>query len=68
MRFRKSLVLAARKANAWGCIGVCHAAQGDIDNAMQAFNHALGLKPGDEVIKTAIEKLLEKAPSLCVLR
>ncbi|KAI1725039.1 tetratricopeptide repeat domain-containing protein [Ditylenchus destructor] len=67
---RKSLLLAKHKAGAWSCIGTCYAALGKIDQAVETLNRALALKPGDEGVKTALEKVLNNAakfplPSSC---
>lgn len=63
--FRKSLLLGGSKADAWACLGVCYASQAGTlasagnnteaaslaDEAMEALNKSLALRPGDDVSK-----------------
>lgn len=47
---RKSLLFSKRKVESWSAIGLCHASMGQLNQAMDAFNKALSLKPDDDVI------------------
>uniref|UniRef100_A0A914IBQ8 Uncharacterized protein n=1 Tax=Globodera rostochiensis TaxID=31243 RepID=A0A914IBQ8_GLORO len=70
---RKSLLLSGAKADAWACLGVCYASLAGTKftananteaaklaaQATEALNRALALKPGDDLVKTALDRVMQ---------
>jgi Flp pilus assembly protein TadD len=47
--FRKQLALGRNKASAWANIGVCLGCLGQTNEAIEALNEAILMRPNDEV-------------------
>lgn len=47
--FRKQLALGRNKASAWSNIGVCLGCLGHLNEAIEALNEAILMRPNDEV-------------------
>jgi len=59
--FRKKLALGRNKASAWSNIGVCLGFLCRLDEAIEALNEAILMRPNDELIEKAMEVLMNYA-------
>ncbi|KAI6191912.1 hypothetical protein M3Y97_00279100 [Aphelenchoides bicaudatus] len=56
--FRKQLALGRNKASAWSNLGVCLGALGQMNEAIEALNESILMRPNDELIERAMEILI----------
>lgn len=61
--FRKQLALGRNKASAWANIGVCLGYLCRLDEAVEALNEAILMRPNDEVILRAYDCVIYRLAS-----